>query len=69
MSHFSCACCLSLGNLASHIETTQGEFLVVDVQLHARARVTWFQRHIRDLEAHVDYMMEKKDGRADRSGV
>jgi len=62
-------CCLFLGNLASHVETTQGDFCGVDVQLHACARVTWFQRHIRELEARVDFEMEENEALADWRGI
>ena len=58
-------CHLFLGNLASHVETTQGDFYGVEVQLHACTHVTWLQRHIRDLEARVDFDMEDTEALAD----
>lgn len=62
-------CYLFLGNLASHVETTQGKFCGVDVQLQTCARVTWLQRHICELEARVHFEMEDDEALADWRGI
>ena len=61
--------CLFLGDLTSHVETTQGEFCGVGVQLHTCAHVTWLQRHIRELETRVDFEMKDTEALADWWGV